>query len=136
LSMLSNRIKLHNRTGNASLGPILAISNGVSQGEIGPFPRVTGPCEALALALGCRGTVNIQCRVVGDDVYVFEINPRFSGTTSLRALVGYNEPDVLIRRHVLGEAITTRFPYQSGLVMRGLAEVLIQARDVSDARGL
>ena len=35
---------------------------------------------------------------------MFEINPRFSGTTSLRAMVGYNEPDVLIRHHVLGEA--------------------------------
>jgi carbamoyl-phosphate synthase large subunit len=56
---------------------------------------------------------------------VFEINPRFSGTTSIRAMVGYNEPDVLIRRHLLGEDVETRFPYGRGLVLRSLTETLI-----------
>jgi len=55
--------------------------------------------------------VNVQCRLVDGEVVVFEINPRFSGTTSLRAMVGYNEPDVLFRHHVLGEPIEPHFPY-------------------------
>jgi carbamoyl-phosphate synthase large subunit len=128
LSSLSNRLKVPNRTGRAELGPVLAISSGVSQGEIGRFPQVTEACERMALALGCRGAVNVQCRLVDGEVQVFEINPRFSGTTSLRALVGYNEPDVLIRRHVLGQEVERGFAYREGLILRGLAETYIENR--------
>jgi carbamoyl-phosphate synthase large subunit len=126
LSSLSNRIKIPNKTGDSRFGRFLAISNGVSQGEIGPFPGVTRQCERIAKALGARGPVNIQCRYVGGKVYVFEINPRFSGTTSMRAMVGYNEPDLLVRHHVLGERIRPRFHYRSGVIMRGLQETFIR----------
>jgi carbamoyl-phosphate synthase large subunit len=129
LSALSNRIKAPNRTGREELGPVLAISSGVSQGEIGRFPEVTQRCEEMALALGARGPLNIQCRLVGREPQVFEINPRFSGTTSVRAMVGYNEPDVLIRRHLLGEEIPLHFAYGSGTVMRSLAETLVASTD-------
>lgn len=127
LTALSNRLREPNRTGRAELGSVLAISNGVSQGEIGAFPEVCGECERIAQAIGARGAINIQCRVQGGRVYVFEINPRFSGTTSLRAMVGYNEPDLLIRRHVLGEEIAPRFAYRSGMILRGLAEAYLPA---------
>jgi carbamoyl-phosphate synthase large subunit len=129
LSSLSNRIKMQNRTENQRLGSILALSNGISQGEIGPFPEVTQQCEEIAVALGTRGPLNIQCRLVDGKVYVFEINPRFSGTTSLRAMVGFNEPDVLIRKHVLKEHIDLRFPYQRGLIVRGLSETFVDPSD-------
>jgi carbamoyl-phosphate synthase large subunit len=125
LSALGNRIKTPNRTANAACGPTLAVSSGISQGRIGRFPEVTGPCEQIALALGARGPLNIQCRLVGSRVYVFEINPRFSGTTSLRAMVGYNEPDILVRKHLLGEEIPVHFPYREGTIVRGLAETLL-----------
>jgi carbamoyl-phosphate synthase large subunit len=136
LSSLSNRVKVGNRTGRDELGPVLALSSGISQGEIGTFPEVTAPCEEIALALGCRGAVNIQCRYVNGKVYVFEINPRFSGTTSLRAMVGYNEPDVLIRRHLLNERITPHFAYGSGVIMRGLSESLIKSQSFPLAQEL
>src|SRR5262249_16299762 len=83
LSSLGNGIKVANRSGNARLGPTLAVSSGVSQGMIGRFPEVTGPCEEIARALGARGPLNIQCRFADGKVQVMEINPRFSGTTSL-----------------------------------------------------
>jgi len=130
LSGLSNKIKVPNITGNRKYGPILAISSGISQGQIGQFPEVTNTCERLALALGCRGAVNIQCRYVEEKVYVFEINPRFSGTTSLRAMVGYNEPDILIRKHVLGENVLPRFSYKTGFIMRGLTETYSETLDL------
>lgn len=133
LSSLSNRIKVANRTSKKELGPILAISNGVSQGEIGEFPLVTRPCEEIALALGCRGTVNLQCRLVDGEVIVFEINPRFSGTTSLRAMVGYNEPDLLIRKHCFGEEIHPRFPYRSAVILRGLQETIVDSKNIRPA---
>jgi carbamoyl-phosphate synthase large subunit len=125
LSTLSNRIKVTNQTGNDNFGNILAISNGVSQGEIGKFPEVTKQCEDIAMKMGCRGSVNVQCRLVDGKVFVFEINPRFSGTTSLRAMVGYNEPDTLIRKHLFKEDIEPHFDYKSGFIMRGLKEAFI-----------
>lgn len=124
LTAFSNRSRVENRTGNASFGSHLVVSNGISQGEIGPFPEVTESCERMSIALGSRGPLNIQCRLVDGVVKVFEINPRFSGTTSLRALVGFNEPDLLYRRHVEAEAVSSRFSFRSGYVTRGLREVL------------
>jgi carbamoyl-phosphate synthase large subunit len=127
LSALSNRIKVTNRTGRQDLGPVLAISSGVSQGEIGRFPEVTRECEQMALALGAAGPLNVQCRLVDGHACVFEINPRFSGTTSLRAMVGYNEPDILVRRHLLGAEIAPHFEYGSGVIMRSLSETLVES---------
>ena len=126
MSALSNRLKVPNRTRKSELGNVLAVSSGVSQGEVGHFPNVTGPCEEMARELGACGAINIQCRLCNGRVLVFEINPRFSGTTSLRAMVGYNEPDILIRKHLLGQTIQPRFPYQSGVVLRGLSESLVR----------
>ena len=125
LSGFSNRSKVTNRTGNPAFGEQLVVSNGISQGAIGAFPEVTGACEKMAAALGSRGPLNIQCRLVDGEVRVFEINPRFSGTASLRALAGFNEPDLLFRRHLEGEVLTARFAYRSGYITRGLREALV-----------
>jgi carbamoyl-phosphate synthase large subunit len=125
LPAFSNRSRVENRTGNPVFGEHLVVSNGISQGEIGPFPEVTLPCERMAASLGSRGPLNIQCRFVDGEVRVFEINPRFSGTTSLRALAGFNEPDLLYRRHVENEVLTPRFSYRSLYLARALREVVV-----------
>ena len=125
LTALSNRLKIPNQTDNKQLGPILAISSGVSQGEVVSSPQIADVCEKIALKLGCTSTLNIQCRLSGGKVFVFEINPRFSGTTSLRALAGYNEPDILIRKYILKEKIKPRFNYKHGFIARGLQETFI-----------
>lgn len=125
LSGLSNRTKVINRTGIDTFGSTLAISSGISQGEIGRFPEVTKKCSDIVKKMGCTGPVNIQCRIHNNDIYVFEINPRISGTASLRALVGYNEPDVMIRKHIFGEYIEQDFEYKSGVIARGLEESFI-----------
>lgn len=96
------------------------ISTGISQGLIDDFPEVRKNAESIALKLGSRGPINIQCRVVEGESFVFEINPRFSGTESLRALAGYNAPDALIRKYVLGEEID-RLSFRRGRASRGLA---------------
>ena len=136
LSGLSNHLKVRSRTNGDNDEKILAISSGITQGEIGQFSEVTKPCEEVALALGARGTINIQCRLVDKKVCVFEINPRFSGTTSLRAMVGYNEPDVLIRKHVLDEEISPYFPYSSGVILRGISELLVDSVEFSKKSAL
>jgi carbamoyl-phosphate synthase large subunit len=130
---ISSRIALPDLRGAAGSARRLVISSGISQGEIGRFPEVTGTCEQIALRLGCRGVVNIQCRYHRGEAFVFEINPRFSGTTSCRALAGYNEPDVLIDRHVLGRSIRPHFSYRTGLVLRGLCETFVGRREIPSA---
>ncbi len=89
------------------------------------------PSQRIAAALGVQSAVNIQCRLVNGEIYVFEINPRFSGTTSLRAMIGYNEPDVLIRHHVLGEDIEPDFAYAEGTILRGLCETYVSPEQMA-----
>jgi carbamoyl-phosphate synthase large subunit len=128
---LSVRLRVPNRSGRHDLGASLVISSGVSQGQVGRWPEVTEQCEKIAQALMPNAPVNIQCRVVDGVVFPFEINPRFSGTTSLRAMVGYNEPDLLIRRDVLGEKIKTHFAYDECTIMRGLQEIKLTRSVIS-----
>jgi len=97
----------------------LHISTGVSQGLIDDFAEVRKNAEKIALKLGSKGPINIQCRVTEEGISVFDVNPRFSGTESLRALAGYNAPDALIKKYVLGEDING-LCYKKGTVLRGL----------------
>jgi carbamoyl-phosphate synthase large subunit len=126
MSGLSNRVKVANRTGKAELGPILAISSGVSQGYVREFADVRQACEKIASALGSRGPLNVQCRFADGVLYPFEVNPRFSGTTYIRALLGFNEPDLLIRHHILGEPLLDRVTYRYGHVVRALTERVVE----------
>ena len=100
-------------------GDPLCVSTGVSQGFIDDFPNIRKNAEKIAEKLNSRGPLNIQCREDKNEIFVFEINPRFSGTESLRALAGYNAPDSLLRKYILGEDIK-RLNYKKGIVSRGL----------------
>lgn len=125
LNGLSNKTKIANRTSRKDLGDILAISSGISQGMIGRFEEVTVPSRKIAKTLGATASINVQCRLYNGQMYVFEINPRISGTSSLRALVGYNEPDIFIREKIFGEHIDSDFEYKSGYIARGLDETFM-----------
>ena len=46
-------------------------------------------------ALGAVGPCNLQFRVVDGRVNVFEINPRFSGTSGIRYLYGFNDCEMV-----------------------------------------
>ncbi|WP_305982454.1 ATP-grasp domain-containing protein [Roseivirga thermotolerans] len=122
---LGCRIKVPNISENKSLGKDLVISSGISQGRIGKYPEVTKKCEKIALAIGSKGPLNIQCRYVNGEVYLFEINPRYSGTTSFRAMVGLNEPEIMIKYHYLGLPIERNAPFREGYILRGLDETFI-----------
>jgi carbamoyl-phosphate synthase large subunit len=133
-SALSNRLRQRNDSGRPELGDVLAVSSGITQGEIGAFPDVCAACEPVAAAVGAAGPLNVQCRFVDGRAWVFEINPRFSGTTSMRAMVGFNEPDLLYRHQVLGEDVPRRFSYGSGVLRRSLEETLISDPQIPDLR--
>lgn len=73
------------------------------------FVEPDSPCNALlaevAEALGATGPVNFQFRLDGDTPKIFEINARFSGTTPLRALAGFNEVEAVLQHFVQGQPI-------------------------------
>ena len=47
--------------------------------------------------LGLRGPVNIQGRITDQGIKFFEVNPRFTGITGLRAMMGFNEVEECIK---------------------------------------
>lgn len=102
----------------------LVLSSGFSQGFVDDYPKIRKYCEKIARALGSKGPLNIQCRKTAKGIYIMEINPRFSGTSPMRALMGFNEPDILIRKYLLKQKIS-KIKYKKGLVLRALRMVYI-----------
>jgi len=49
------------------------------------------------LKLGLRGPLNIQGRITEHGLKLFEMNPRFTGITGLRALMGFNEVEACVK---------------------------------------
>ncbi|HEX6588851.1 MAG TPA: ATP-grasp domain-containing protein [Longimicrobiales bacterium] len=62
--------------------------------------------RAFAEALGAHGPANFQFRLVDGRPRVFEINARFSGTTPLRALAGFDEVGMCIDHLLRGQPVT------------------------------
>lgn len=79
------------------------ISSGYTQGYIGDFPHIKRQAEAIAVALDSRGPINIQGRMRNNIFLPFEINPRFSASTYLRAMAGFNEVDLFLSFLISGE---------------------------------
>lgn len=96
LTGISNRLKITNQTSRKEMGNMLAVSSGISQGDIIEFEPVSKTAEEIAQKLGSTGPLNIQGRWDGSRFVTFEINPRFSGTSPMRALAGFNEPEQII----------------------------------------
>jgi carbamoyl-phosphate synthase large subunit len=127
LSGLSHRFRVPNRTGRRELGETLAISSGISQGEIGDFPEIRKTAEAIAGGLGSVGPMNLQGRWDGRQFVPFEINPRFSATSSMRAMAGFNEPEILINWHLTGGREMRAPEVRKGTFERGLVEYFSEA---------
>lgn len=53
--------------------------------------------------VGLLGPCNFQGRVTAEGPVFYEINPRFSGGTGMRASLGFNEVEACLRRLVLNE---------------------------------
>jgi len=86
----------------------------------------------LGDALGPHGPANFQFRVDEENrVRVFEINGRFSGTTPLRALAGFNEVQMCI------DWLVDRVPVvqpeiQNRVFLRHWSETVISPQDLID----
>ena len=54
------------------------------------------PILSFFRRVGLRGPVNIQGRITEEGVRFFEVNPRFTGLTGLRARMGFNEVEACL----------------------------------------
>jgi nucleoside-diphosphate-sugar epimerase len=71
------------------------LNNGIPI-EILPYDEphlweVVDKLTPTLLRLGLKGPLNIQGRLTDAGLKIFEMNPRFTGITGLRALMGFNE---------------------------------------------
>jgi carbamoyl-phosphate synthase large subunit len=106
------------------------VSTGVSQGFVVTHPEIQEFCEDLASRLDSHGPLNLQLRVHDGEFYVFEIHPRFSGTTPIRASAGFNEPDILLRNFLYGEEFG-RIPHQENVAaIRAFEHVLVPVEEM------
>lgn len=105
------------------------ISTGYSQGLIEDFPIVREQAEHIAKVIGSVGPINIQGRVRKGILLPFEINPRFSASTYLRAMAGFNEIDIYLR-YVLHGQEQADFQVKSGYYLRSLSERFVGLEDI------
>jgi len=78
--------------------------------------------EELASKLGLTGPLNVQLFITQGKPVIFEMNPRFSGTTPIRSAVRFREVDATLRSFLFGEE--NQLTFRSKLiVIRYLDEI-------------
>lgn len=119
------RRAFHSKLSVSMRGPDFLISSGYSQGLVESYPEICATAKLIAERLGSAGPLNIQGRVSSDGIFVpFEINPRFSASTFLRTLAGFNEVDWFVR-HLLELEPRSELKVRPGWYLRSLSEVAV-----------
>jgi carbamoyl-phosphate synthase large subunit len=99
-----------------------------------PCPPVRDEAIRIAGALRPLGPCNVQMRISDGRAVCFEINVRFSGTTPMRARLGFNDVEATIRHYVLGEPAVDLPLITSGHALRLWREVYPTAAVVEELR--
>jgi carbamoyl-phosphate synthase large subunit len=98
------------------------------------YPELNAQVKAFGTALKPFGPANFQFRTDAQGrARVFEINGRFSGATPLRALVGFNEVEMCLRRILYGEPIMEP-PVDRATILRHWSETLVEPDAVERLR--
>jgi carbamoyl-phosphate synthase large subunit len=100
------------------------ISSGYSQGLIEDFSEIRKQAEKIAIASQSKGPLNVQGRVMNGVLIPFEINPRFSASTYLRAMAGFNEVNFYLQ-HLTNKKTKFPFTLREGYYMRTFDEMFI-----------
>ena len=100
------------------------ISSGYSQGYIDDFTDYCKQAERIAVSIGSEGPLNVQGRIRDGKLIPFEINPRFSASTYLRALANFNEVDIYIRYLMSGKT-GPKLSLKKGFYLRSLTEQFV-----------
>jgi carbamoyl-phosphate synthase large subunit len=101
--------------------------------ELAQDPAVGSRLVAMARALGVTGPCNFQFRVVDGQPFVFEINPRFSGTSGIRYLYGFNDPEMVFEHLCLGQPVQQPV-LRPGVVLRYWNEIHLPGVDFASLR--
>lgn len=84
-------------------------------------------------ALGAVGPCNLQFRIMDGKAFVFEINPRFSGTSGIRYLYGFNDCEMAFDLlHLKNEV--TQPTLNKAVVLRYWNEIFISNAGFDDLR--
>jgi carbamoyl-phosphate synthase large subunit len=102
------------------------------RGVIRHNERIAAYAEQVMVAIGAVGSCNVQLRLTARGPVCFEVNPRFSSTTPVRAHFGVNEPEMAIREYVLGECLP-QLSARPGAVMREWREIYLEADEAEAA---
>jgi len=94
------------------LGTFCSVNRLQSGVPIHVDPRRIPEAEAIVgrmadelIGVGLTGPTNYQCRLTDEGPKVFEINPRFTGITAVRAAMGFNEVDAILGRILRGLSV-------------------------------
>ncbi|MGY5846907.1 ATP-grasp domain-containing protein [Salegentibacter sp. HM20] len=78
----------------------------------------------IAETLGVEGPANFQYRIRNGEPVIFEVNCRFSGTTPIRLMYGFNEVEALVEYYL--EDIPIAWPVlKEGTVLRTFSDVFV-----------
>ncbi len=105
------------------------------------LPDVESVVEKMGSALrdqGLIGPCNFQARLTSEGPRVFEINPRFTGITGVRAAMGFNAVDAVIRRIFLSESadsVRKRLSQPTDRVAARYVDEMLIARDRLEVMG-
>ncbi|MBD0298627.1 MAG: ATP-grasp domain-containing protein [Flavisolibacter sp.] len=87
----------------------------------------------IAETLGADGPVNFQYRIRKGEPVIFEINGRFSGTTPLRYMFGFNEVEALLN-HIFGIEEMEQPILRDGAVFRTFSDVFVAHDQLNELR--
>jgi carbamoyl-phosphate synthase large subunit len=104
--------------------------------EAGSFPQVRAEAIRIAQVLKPMGPSNIQLRMHDGRAVCFEINVRFSGTTPIRARLGFNDVDATLRHYVLAEPAVDLPLITKGVALRYWNEAYVSTEATSQLNEL
>jgi len=115
-------INLGNRLEILSMERIL--NKGATQyAKIVYKPAIEDMARVLHSALGDELILNLQILKKNKEYYIFEINPRFSGSAPMRAKLGFNEFDIIFANKYLNKAHVYQLK-EDCYCIRGYEEVI------------
>lgn len=91
----------------------------------GRYPDVREAAERVVRELAPVGPCNVQMRLTERGPVPFELNVRFSGTTPMRARLGFNEVEAVLRHLVLREPFAEMPRVEEGTVLRYWNELYV-----------
>jgi carbamoyl-phosphate synthase large subunit len=93
------------------------------------YPKLNAMVRKAAVALNAHGPANFQFMVEDGELKIFEINARFSGTTPLRTIVGFNEVEMAVR--FICENRPIKQPdIEPCVILRNWSETVVKSADM------